>query len=86
MDAFFTSLGTHSQTFQVSDVPIDAQNAKILKLFKGMIAYFSAFVRKKLRPRNLRIPTASSVRHRANRSSTPYCGQVVKILHRNFKS
>lgn len=31
-------------------MPIDAQNAKILKLSVGMIAYFSAFVRKKCIP------------------------------------
>lgn len=50
MDAFSTSLGTHSQTFQVSTVPIDAQNAKILKLSTDMIAYFSALVRKNASP------------------------------------
>ena len=48
MDTFSASLGTHIGTFQVSDVPIDAQNAKILKLSVRMIPYSGAVVRRKM--------------------------------------
>ena len=47
MGAFSTSFGTHDEISQVSTVPIDALNAKILELSVRMIPYFSAVVRKK---------------------------------------
>ena len=42
------SFGTHIRTFQVSDVPIDAQNAKILELSVRIIPYSGVVVRRKM--------------------------------------